>query len=74
MYAAIIELDALTDPVGAAAEHHHLLARAAWDSIRRVIGRVIICRVLDSANRHFVPRLDHTNAGSLLADFFFGCV
>ncbi len=72
MDAAIVELDALPDPVRTAAQDHDLRFAACRGMIRCVIGREIIGCVFNAADRDCLPALDHTQSGPLLADLVFG--
>ena len=57
VHAAVVELDALADPVGAAAEDHDLPAVADGHAVRRVVGGVVVGGVLHPADRHGLPGL-----------------
>ncbi len=68
VHAAVVELDALPDPVGAAAEDHHLSAVARRHPVGRVVRGVVVGGVLHARHRHRVPRLDHVRGRALSAD------
>ncbi len=57
MHTTIVELDALSDPVRATAQHHHLAARAQGNLVLAGIGRIIVSSVLHAANRNRFPGL-----------------
>jgi hypothetical protein len=67
--AAVVELDALADAVGAAAEDHDL-ARVRRRIVLpgRVVGGVVVGLALDTADGHRAPGLDNAEALALLAD------
>jgi len=79
--AAVVELDALADPVRASAEDHHLLrvggdrrlAELLPDAARRlVVGRVVVCLALDARHGDREPSLDAPKARPLRADVLLG--
>ncbi len=72
MHAAIVELDALADAVGTAAEDHDLAPLAHGDLVGAVVGGVVIGRVLDAADGHRVPGLDHAQTRAALANIHLG--
>jgi len=67
VHAAVVELDALADPVGTSAQDHDLAAVRDGDLVRRVVGRVVVGRVLHTADRDRLPGLDHAEPDPLLA-------
>jgi len=59
MDAAVVELNPLPDPVGAAAEDHHLAVGRRGNLVRRVVCGVVVGRVLDARDGNGVPALHH---------------
>ena len=72
MHAGVIEFDALADPVRTAAEHHDLAVRADRNLVRRAgVGRVIVIRILDAADRNQAERGGTAELKTALAHLFF---
>ena len=67
VHAAIVELDPLADPVGAAAQDHDFLAVAGGDLVGAVVSRVIIGGVFDAADGQGVPGFQQAQALAALA-------
>ena len=72
MDAAVVELDALADAVGATAQDQDLVAVAGPDPVRGVVGGVVVGGVLDPGHRHWLPGLDHADARPLGAELPLG--
>ena len=68
MDAAVVELDALPDPVRSAAQHHHLSTLRDRDLIASRIGRVVVARVVYPRNLHGLVSVPHAQSQSLRAD------
>ncbi len=73
MYAAVVKLDALPDPVGTAAQYHNLLFFLIHRVlIRRVVGGIIVGAVLRSADMHALPCLLHAKRKAAVSDIRLG--
>ena len=73
MYTAVIELDALPDPVGTAAQYHNLLLFLIHRVlIRRVVGGIIVGAVLRTADMHALPCLLHAECKTAVSDIRLG--
>ena len=58
MDAAIIEFDALADPVGAAAKNHDFRPVCIdWVLVSAVVSRIVVCIILRAADMHALPDL-----------------
>ena len=68
---AVVELDALADAVGAAAENHYLPFLADIDFVRGVICGEIIGRIFHAAHGDRLPRLGNIQAKTSFSDLFF---
>ena len=73
MDAAVIKLNSLPDPVGAAAQDHNLgPVRIDSAVIRRIVGRIIVSIVLCSAYMNTLPRLCYAYGNTALTDIRLG--
>ena len=69
MNTAVIELDALADPVGAAAQNHDLLpVLVDRVLIRRIVGGIEVSAALRAAHMHPFPGLFHTQCQTAVSD------
>ena len=67
--AAVVEFDALSDAVGAAAEDHDLLGVVGGaDGVWRVVGGVVVGGVLDAGDGDGVPGFGDAELESAVAD------
>jgi hypothetical protein len=57
MHAAVVELDALADAVGAAAQHHDLLARGRLGLALVLVGRIQVGRLVANSAAQVSTRL-----------------
>ena len=70
--AAVVEFDPLPNPVGAAAENHHLVGIGGnLHRVRSVVARIVVGGVFDPADRHGVPALDDAGLGPPVAEVAF---
>ena len=72
MYAAVVELDTLSDTVRAAAENHDLLVFAAGALILNVVAGVVVCRILCSAYMNALPAFLDSGLCPGVSDLLFG--
>ncbi|OPY04452.1 MAG: hypothetical protein A4E66_02589 [Syntrophus sp. PtaB.Bin001] len=72
MNAAVVEFDALADPVGPAAQDHDLPVATDPDLVRGVVRGIIVGSVFHAADGHGFPGLDHAQGGTLSTDVRFG--
>ncbi len=69
MNAAVVELDALADPVGTAAQDHDLrLVFADRVPIRRIVRRIEVSAALCAAHMHTLPGFFHTQCQTTVPD------
>ncbi len=72
MDTAVVELDSLTDAVGAAAEDHHFVGVGGHrHRVRGVVAGIVVGGVFHPAHRHRVPPFDDAGLGAPLADGTF---
>ena len=76
MDARVVELNALADPVGTAAEHHDLAVGGNGHLVLRIerIGGVVVGRVLHAADLELLELRVHADGFAALADVLFGRV
>jgi len=67
MDATVVELDPLPDPVRAAPEDHHLAAGRYGDLVRRVVGGIVVGRILDARDGNGVPARNDTQGDPSLS-------
>ena len=72
VHAAVVELDALTDAVGPAAEDHDLAPVAHRHGVVGVVGRVVVGGVLDAAHGHGLVGVLHAQRDAPVADLALG--
>ena len=71
VHAAVVELDALANAVGAAAQDHDLAVVRCSRVVGRVVRAVIIGAVLGAKNVHGVPCLGNAQAQAVFAHIIF---
>ena len=71
MNTAIVKFNALPNPVGTTPKNHNFLAVAHRYLIRRIVGRIIISRVLYTTYRNRLPGFHHTQCSTFFSDIFF---
>jgi hypothetical protein len=68
VHAAVVELDALSDAVGPAAEHHDLAPVAHRHLVGAVVRRVVVRLVLNAAHRNRAVAVHEAELAAALAD------
>ncbi len=72
MDTAVVELNPLSDPVGAAAKNHHLVDGVRnRDLVGGIVAGIVVRRIVHSADRHGMPTFHHTSFCTLFANIFF---